>query len=332
MGKVDKYHYYNDENLIDLLWMLFYRLGKVPSGRDCNLKNGTPSEPYFKKRFGKSFPDIIKLSGLDKEKTYYQEIDTNDAIEGLRRFSLSLGRFPNSNDFKQLKNKKHRCPSSVYFIDHFGSIDNACDLTGLDLSKSTMLDRSNKISNSLSFIKDFFECNGRIPTVIEYDKNREKGKTYAYSKITYNTNKTYLEVVKLAIGKTFERKSIAGGVYLDDLGNICNSNSELTISNFLISRSVEFRKEVRYSDILTNRPLDNRRCDFYINDNIIVEYFGMYKAMSNYRITKDYNKKTKNKINDLYKDGLIDRCIFIFPWDLKNRKLEDVFSKVLKEE
>ena len=92
-------------------------------------------------------------------------------------------------------------------------------------------------------------------------------------------------------------------------------------------------KEVYYKDVLSN---DNsrRRFDWVIYDNNgymwLVEYFGMYdmKRKEN-KARLVYKKNTRKKVKDLYKYGVIDKCIFIFPYDLKNRTLDEIFGKYI---
>jgi hypothetical protein len=54
----------------------------------------------------------------------------------------------------------------------------------------------------------------------------------------------------------------------------------------------------------------------------------MYNT-NNSKEIRHYVKHARKKIKDIYKVGMTDRCIFIFPNDLKTKSLEDIFSSVL---
>jgi len=173
---------------------------------------------------------------------------------------------------------------------------------------------------------------GRIPTHDEVNEDKRLPSSEYYNK-RFDGRANALNMMGIDFS---DMKLTNWGTILYDLnGEMCRSIGEYDISNFLINRDVDYEKEVGYNKIL-NRESDNRRCDWVIYKNskaYIVEYFGMYnsKKKQTKRI-KNYLYKARKKINDLYKHGLIDECIFIFPWDLKNRNLEDIFSMILKEE
>jgi hypothetical protein len=44
----------------------------------------------------------------------------------------------------------------------------------------------------------------------------------------------------------------------------------------------------------------------------------MYRRNPKGYVGKRYNNNVKKKIKDIYKSGNIDKCIFIFPDDIKN--------------
>ncbi len=117
-------------------------------------------------------------------------------------------------------------------------------------------------------------------------------------------------------------------------GTICLSNGELYIHNYLLTTNLHIQKEKLYKDVI---PEDKtaRRFDWVVSDgsdNVwYVEYFGMYDlGRKRNSARKRYKKSTRKKIKDLYKAGIIDKCIFIFPYDLENKTLDDIFSKYIE--
>lgn len=125
----------------------------------------------------------------------------------------------------------------------------------------------------------------------------------------------------------------AGKICYDKLGQLCRSIAEKDISNYFIDNDIKFVKETPYSDIVVNNKKGNsRRFDWRIyisNQEYYVEYFGMYDRSARGSIGKRYLNKTKKKIKDLYKAGVIDQCIFIFPKDLKTKSLHEIFGKYI---
>ena len=125
----------------------------------------------------------------------------------------------------------------------------------------------------------------------------------------------------------------AGKIGYDKLGQLCKSIAEKDISNYFIDNNIKFMKEIPYSDIIVNNKEGNsRRLDWtiFINNNkYFVEYFGMYDRNPRGSIGRKYSNKTKKKIKDLYKAGVNDNCIFIFPDDIKNKTLDEIFSKYI---
>jgi len=123
-----------------------------------------------------------------------------------------------------------------------------------------------------------------------------------------------------------------GNNYVSNNGTVCLSFGELEICNFLDGKNIQYEKEVFYNKCITN-DVSQRRFDWVIKDKngikYMIEYFGMYDSKSMSKIKKLYRKSTRKKIGDLCKWGVAERCIFIFPNDLKNKSLEEIFAKVL---
>jgi len=121
-----------------------------------------------------------------------------------------------------------------------------------------------------------------------------------------------------------------GNAYPASDGTMCLSFAELEITNYLIEKHVNFKKEVTYSSLFES-DTTKRRVDWaiYSDENefmYAIEYFGIYDLKrSRNKIRTIYIKHTRKKIKDLYKYGVIDQCVFIFPGDLKNKTLDEIF-------
>lgn len=117
-----------------------------------------------------------------------------------------------------------------------------------------------------------------------------------------------------------------GFTCFDDNGEVCRSEAEMKITNLLIKNNITFNKEVRYTDLLSNK-FNTWRMDWYLpNDDIVVEYFGLYSETQLKKKTKigKYSRKVNRKINFCKENNL--KIISIFPEDIKNG-LDNVLKK-----
>lgn len=103
---------------------------------------------------------------------------------------------------------------------------------------------------------------------------------------------------------------------IDDNGDFCRSHPEMIITNLLLQNKLIYIKEYRYSDLIIN---DNsrKRFDWYLPEqNIAIEYFGLYLENPHNEILMKYHDKTIEKINickennvkliELYRNDLDD--------------------------
>jgi hypothetical protein len=121
-----------------------------------------------------------------------------------------------------------------------------------------------------------------------------------------------------------------GTVCYDKIGNLCKSRAECLISNFFIEHNIEFSKEPQYKELI--KDVRKRKFDWKIKINncwYYVEYFGVFDVNSKSKIVKNYTIKAKKKMRDLYKAGVINKCILIFPNDIINTTSE-TFDMSLK--
>lgn len=130
----------------------------------------------------------------------------------------------------------------------------------------------------LSELIAFSETLGRTPTGREINENKNMSGLMTYHRhfgsYTDACKEAGLEVNYSLFGKSFHLES--------KNGDICLSKKEKEITDLLIDNNINYKKEVLYKDILNDENMKNIRCDWLINDDIIVEYFGMAE--------KDYYK------------------------------------------
>lgn len=100
---------------------------------------------------------------------------------------------------------------------------------------------------------------------------------------------------------------------------VCLSEKEYIITKFLLDHNIEFEKEKRYADIINDDRCGQKRCDWYINGDII-EYFGMPE--------KQYYMQRIQEKRQICNDNNIT-LIEIYEDDINN--LEDIFNKYYKD-
>ena len=103
----------------------------------------------------------------------------------------------------------------------------------------------------------------------------------------------------------------------DDI--VCLSEKEYIITNFLLKHNIPFEKEKKYSDIINDDRCGQKRCDWYINGDI-VEYFGMPD--------KQYYMKRIQEKRQICNDNNVT-LVEIYENDINN--LEEIFSKYYKD-
>jgi hypothetical protein len=99
--------------------------------------------------------------------------------------------------------------------------------------------------------------------------------------------------------------------------DICFSRSEVVITDFFIDNNISYQKEVLYKTIINIDK--NIRSDWVLDNNIIVEYFGMVGK-------KFYDKIIKYKLDILNKNNV--KYIFLYEKDIKN--LKEIFREYIK--
>jgi hypothetical protein len=75
-------------------------------------------------------------------------------------------------------------------------------------------------------------------------------------------------------------------IYTSSCGDICYSNSELVITEFLIENKIPYEKEKKYDSICNDKRCKTKAMDWFILNEFVVEYWG-YPKVESYRIGKD---------------------------------------------
>lgn len=181
-------------------------------------------------------------------------------------------------------------------------IDKACEL---NLKKEI----TNKKYNPEEFLNNVFELAkslGRTPFVSEVVKQEWSMSVMSINRY-FGGYKNVCELLGLEINNNIFGSKIP--TYRSLNSDLCWSKSEVIVTNFFINNNIKYIKEVPYSNLCSDDRLKNKIADWVINDNVVVEFFGM--------MDKDfYNSKAQNKIM-LCKENNIN-LIYLTEKDLIN--------------
>ena len=241
------------------------------------------------------------------------------------------------DEFKRIYNILQRPPKykelKIYgFNYHFTAIQKCFDgLTynqiienlGWIPSGSTTITKTD--DEMLNDFESLFKSLGYVPTSFELNTS-DNIANYA----TYLRRFGNIKNVCNLLDIDYETYAILKGVgykCYDLNGDLCKSKPEMYITNYFINNNIWYEKEPSYSEIIDGL---NQRFDWKININntyYYVEYFGLYSRNNSSKMVREYKVKLHKKIKVLYKNNKISNCIFIFPNDLKNKLLEEIFNK-----
>lgn len=181
------------------------------------------------------------------------------------------------------------------------------------------------IRESFNTIKRYNNNNNTPPNKTSFDAVSEVGTAVDLEK---RLNIKYSDIVSGVLNEETNFSFYNKGT--DMMGDTCNSQMEINITNYFIKNNIDFKKEVLYSDVLPN-PNDKRRFDWKatIHGNVYyIEYFGMYGSNKG-KMFEEYKCQTQRKIRDIHNANLTEQCLFIFPNDLKNKTIEEYFTSII---
>lgn len=275
------------------------------------------SKTAVNRLFG-SWNDLLRECNLPLNQRDRLAWDKKYGIEKIREYYAENNKIPTATDLN--KYGIHR----KWLSGTFGSVQNALIESGL-CNENDFPSKEERIARSMDFISSFYKSNGRPPSVAEYNFEAKKNKKIIWRRNLSNiTGKKFSEICTSVIDDKVEYNKLGIGRYsIDKNGEFCRSYKEKMISNWLIDNKIDFRKEVKYSDIDPNIK-EGYIMDWYlVKDRIVVELFGMYQ--NNYtpkdKIGYEYMLRTNSKINLCQERGI--KLIPIFKQD----KPRDILKK-----
>lgn len=349
---------YDKEYLIKEFWRYYDENGVYPKKNDMKRNKGYPSSDSYVSRFGSwngfmNYLDLISEDGwykIDENVlfNYYSHKPQQFIIDKMMikrswstikfkasKLGLKRDRSINGYTCEYMINEMIRYIDTNGFIpthDQFSKDKNFISTKAIKKRFKTWnkfleacgLSVSHTRNHTKEFVDNsilkFYEKNNRTPIMDDLPFSRTLLQNY------YKSLKDACVVLGVPISKTgFGRNC------LDDNGNLNLSSTEINISNFLISNGIDFKKDVCYQDIFLGNTT-NKTMDWLLypgRSNIVVEYFGMYRSKSKNIIHKNYVDSIKQKYEILHNNNHMDKSIMIYPSDIKEKTLNDIFSKIL---
>lgn len=282
----------------------------------------------LERKLGMKYNNICRKY-LDYNVNNSHDISKEEIIEVIASIKELIGRPPM---FKELKEYGCGYSQSMFFGKFGFQYNTFIKSLGWVPSGSDTLKRTEE--QMLDDFNEYFLEIGRIPTLNEITSRTPKIASYSTYITYFGSIENICDLLDIDYKLYYTGKLGTGRIAFDKRGEICRSTVEKDISNYLIDNEFIFDKETKYKDVVP--IITNQRMDWtiYTNHGIYyVEYFGMYNRNSNKSINKNdickkYFKKVKRKIKIMYKFGLYSNCIFIFPYDVENKTMDEIFKNI----
>lgn len=163
-------------------------------------------------------------------------------------------------------------------------------------------------------LKEYAQILGRTPLSYEVNENKNMAHSNTYRRCFDG----YVDACqKAGLEPNYEGNIFSPRTYRSKNNDLCLSQPELIITNLFIDNVLEYEKEVYYSSFSDDPRCGYKRCDWFLVDGIIVEYFGMERRES-------YQKRMLEKQAICSDNNLI--LIELYPKDMR-KGLEGLINK-----
>lgn len=237
-----------------------------------------------------------------------------------KHLSVSLNSvysFANKNNLKRIHwsdqdietlKKVYPIYTNKYISEHYFVDKNPSTIRkmALDLGLSKSVEKGSLWYDKEEMLYKLYhlsELLGRCPEILDL-KYRDMPSEITYRRYFGSFTKACIACGLVPNAKTFG-KNIG---CLSENGDKCDSNAERIITNYMISNSIKYNKEVRYSEYIEDSRCFTKTTDWVV-DGIFIEYFGMMSIEA-------YAEKTKLKISILEENNI--PYIDLYPKDLNN--------------
>jgi len=315
------------KNSVSHFTSLSERLNKCPTAKEYfDVLNGKDNCLCFKKVIEKSnmkYNEFCSKYLPQFELNNEWNITYDQIVGNIHNCVKALGKVPTYKEYKKYCDGKY---SSL------GVFKRACGKTFLEMlnelgyiSENTTTSIMDK-ETALQHFKDLCLELERTPTSDEIDERKYMPSYSSYLKYFSSID----NIMKLLNMEDFKiHRTGLGRTVKDKNGHTCRSITECNITNYFINNNIQYTKENSYNELIDG---DNHRFDWRIKINgnyFYIEYFGLFSDKPHNKLSQRYYDKTKLKTSLLKKYNVADKCIFIFPNDLKTKTLDEIFKPYL---
>jgi hypothetical protein len=306
---VSKKPIYDKDSVKKIFSDFIHKNNRIPSYDDL-IKYNLPSSNTVNKLFGNLNNLILELGFDVKHKSPKNKTD-NELINDLKRLYKKLGRTPTKID---IDNDPICCNYRTY-SKRFGGYYKMMERAEIPYEKKGKMFSDTEI---IEIWKNIVKENGYYPTRKELIENK------IFSPLITRWG-NYFSFLK-DLGVPINKDTYGFRIYKTKKGTVCYSKYELIITQWFEENNIIYDKEVCYSDIIKNYNYPNRfRFDW------VVKSFGKLYCIEMFGIqnNKYYNEKVKLKKEICKKNNI--NLISLYPNDLKERKLDEIFSFLIKK-
>lgn len=179
-------------------------------------------------------------------------------------------------------------------------------------------------------LKDFYDLFvklKRIPYHNDMNNNKNIASAGTYIRC-FGSIENVCKILNIDYKKYFKGAG-AGKICFDKNGGLCKSLEECNITNFYIDNELTYEKQPKYSELIKgSRKLFDWKL-LVNNEWYYVEYAGMYSNTPRGSMGRRYKERLEHKIEELRDQGYLDKCLFIYPDDVKTKTLKEIFEPFL---
>jgi sulfur relay (sulfurtransferase) DsrC/TusE family protein len=301
---------YTDDQLIHAIHLYYNTHEKIPEFSE--FQNHKINSLIYIYRY-KSWINTLQLMGfdvtelLDKNKTYVKA----ELVQYLKTLAEELDRVPTIKDM----DNKRGYPTAAPYRSMFGSWNNALIECSFDANYQTYTK-----SKLLSYMKSFYEKNGRAPMIKDFENNPDNPSRRAYTDAFGSWNNALLKCGFKIIYSSFTAKELIDYIhkYYKKNGTIPTYNDFRDNTNYPSPNSYERKfgswnngiKEAGYEPYVhTQKYTDDELIDyireFYSNYNRIPSYSDFSKNPE-YPSARTYSDRFGSWKNTILKCGFED--------------------------
>lgn len=303
---------YSDKDMILLLGKFIdNNNGRYPTDEDVDNCSYMPSSSTYYSKFGGIYNAPNKLGyDINKYKQDQLALMEKDMIDKYIIIYKEIGRVPNSRDIEIFSNKDSSFYGMATYVNHFGSLfdlQSKCNLT------PTVIGRNKTKDDMLNDLIWLYKKLNRTPVIHDLREFNNLASNRKYVNEFGSFSNALQEVgIKKSTKNMFTNK-----------GTKCLSFYEYRFISMLEEKSINFKKEVYYKDVM---PVTNKyRFDLLINiDNTdcFIEIFGITN-------NQKYKDKTLKKINLCKKYNI--NLVEFYPEDIIGFNNDETYNQLINK-